>query len=145
MTKEQIQAAIPHRAPMLLIDEIVEISDSVIVCKKTFTAEEFFVQGHYPDFPIVPGVILIESCCQAGAVLVSKAMESDSSGKVPVLTRVDKAKFKKMVRPGDTVELHAEIRDQVSGAIFLSGKVTVDGALSVRFDFACSLADTTAE
>lgn len=141
MTLEAILEAIPHRPPMLLIDEIVESSDDMIVCKKTFHPDEYFVQGHYPDFAIVPGVILIESCCQAGAVLVSKTLQGGSDNRVPVLTRVDKAKFKKMVRPGDTVELHAEIREQVSGAIFLTGKVTVEGNLAVRFDFACSLAE----
>ena len=141
MTQEEIMAAIPHRPPMLLIDEIVECSDSMIICKKTFRDDEYFVQGHYPDFPLVPGVILVESCCQAGAVLVARSLDSNGGSRVPVLTRVDKAKFKKMVRPGDTVELHVEVREKVSGAIFLSGKVTVDGALSDRFDFACSLAE----
>ena len=144
MSIEEILAAIPHRPPMLLIDEIVEVSDNMVVCKKQFRPDEYFVQGHYPDFAIVPGVILIESCCQAGAVLVSRALKNELNGRVPVLTRVDKAKFKKMVRPGDTVELHAEIREIVSAAIFLSGKVTVDGTLAVRFDFACSLADRDA-
>lgn len=141
MSLEEVLAAIPHRPPMLLVDEILECSQSMIVCRKTFRDDEYFVQGHYPDFPIVPGVILVESCCQAGAILVSRLMAGAAEDRVPVLTRVDKAKFKKMVRPGDTVELQAEIREQVSGAIFLTGKVTVDGNLSVRFDFACSLAE----
>jgi 3-hydroxyacyl-[acyl-carrier-protein] dehydratase len=125
---------------MLLIDEIVESTDDSIVCRKTFREDEFFVQGHYPEFPLVPGVILIESCCQAGAVLVSRILDKIASSAVPVLTRVDKAKFKKMVRPGDTVELHAEVRETVQNVIFLSGKVMVGDALSLRFDFVCSLA-----
>ena len=72
MSLDQIKAAIPHREPFLLIDEVVEQSDSRIVCRKKFTGEEFWYRGHYPDFPITPGVILCEAAMQAGAVLLSK-------------------------------------------------------------------------
>jgi 3-hydroxyacyl-[acyl-carrier-protein] dehydratase len=70
MTRSAIEAAIPHRAPMLLLDEIVQQSDKHILCRKTFTGDEFFFQGHYPDYPLVPGVILCETGMQAGAVLL---------------------------------------------------------------------------
>jgi len=140
MSLDKIMALIPHRPPMLLIDEILQSTERSIVCQKTFRADEYFVQGHYPDFPLVPGVILLESCCQAGAVLMAQMLQATAGDKVPVLTRVDNAKFKQMVRPGDSVTLEAEIVEVISLAIYLKGKVKVNGKVSVTFDFACSLA-----
>ena len=71
MTTKEILDAIPHRKPMLLVDEIVSRTENEIVCRKTFHEDEFFVQGHFPDQPIVPGVIQCECCLQAGAILLS--------------------------------------------------------------------------
>jgi 3-hydroxyacyl-[acyl-carrier-protein] dehydratase len=79
MSREQILAAIPHRPPMLLLDEVVEWEHERIVCQKTFHPEEFFFQGHYPEFPLVPGVILCEAAMQAGAVLLSKHPKGEAS------------------------------------------------------------------
>jgi len=149
MTIEQIQAAIPHRAPMLLIDEVVSQTETTIRCKKTFRDDEFFFQGHYPNQPIVPGVILCEVGMQAGAVLLSdiiqavRGIEADNelSAKVPVATRLNNVKFKKIVKPGDTVEVAVTLTEQVQVAYFLTAKVTVDGKLATRFDFACTIAD----
>ncbi len=140
MSMEQILQLIPHRPPMLLIDEIVEFGEKSIVCRKAFCEDEFFVQGHYPGFALVPGVILLEACCQTGAVLVAKTLQESPDGKVPVLTRVDNAKFKQMVRPGDTVVLEAEIVEMISQAIYLKGRVKLRDKLAVTFDFVCSLA-----
>ena len=140
MTLEEIQAAIPHRAPMLLIDEIVERSNERIVCRKRFHDDEFFFQGHYPNFPLVPGVILCESAMQAGAILLSQFV-SESAG-VPVATRVNGVKFKRMVRPGETIELEVQLDERVADAFFLSAKVTCEGKLAVRFEFACAMAST---
>jgi 3-hydroxyacyl-[acyl-carrier-protein] dehydratase len=147
MTKEQILAAIPHRPPMLLIDRIVEQSADRVVCQKTFSADEFFVQGHYPDFPIVPGVILCECAMQAGAVLVGaisreRAAESKEQDEpsMPVVAKIKEARFKQMVRPGDTIEIEVNLTDVVSRAYFMSAKVTTSGSLAVRFDFTCMMA-----
>jgi 3-hydroxyacyl-[acyl-carrier-protein] dehydratase len=140
MSLEQILQLIPHRPPMLLIDEIVTLADQAVTCRKTFRPEEFFFQGHYPDFPLVPGVILLESCCQAGAVLVAKRLQDNAQSMVPVLTRVDNAKFKQMVRPGDTILLEAEVVDSIAQAIYLKGKIKRDDKVAVTFDFVCSMA-----
>jgi 3-hydroxyacyl-[acyl-carrier-protein] dehydratase len=144
MSLEQILELIPHRPPMLLIDEIVSVSDSSIVCRKTFRPDEYFFQGHYPDFPLVPGVILLESCCQAGAVLVAKRLQAAAQSRVPVLTRVDNAKFKQMIRPGDTVLLEAEVIESISQAIYLKGKIKLSDKVAVSFDFVCSMAQRPA-
>lgn len=138
MTAEQIERLIPHRPPMRLLDEIVSRDATTIVCRKTFADDEFFVQGHFPGQPIVPGVIQCECCLQAGAILLSE-LTPDLSESVPVATRMDGVKFKRIVRPGDTVEVQATLNDQVGPAFFLTGKVMLEGKLAARLDFACTV------
>lgn len=138
---DKIQSLIPHRKPMLLVDEVIEQTENHIVCRKTFSSDEFFLQGHFPGFPIVPGVILCECCLQSGAILLSQLTPND--GSVPVATRIDGAKFKRMVRPGETIEIDVKLNEVVSTAYFMTGKVTVDGKLAARLDFACSVAEPT--
>src|SRR5688572_17612450 len=137
MSREQILAAIPHRPPMLLLDEVVEWQEERIVCRKTFRAEEWFFQGHYPDYPLVPGVILCEAAMQAGAVLLSKHVIGDS---LPVAGRLNDVKFKRMIRPGDTVQIEAQLDDRMSGAFFLSAKVICEGKLAASLSFAVTSA-----
>ena len=124
---------------MLLVDEIVQQSEDRIVCRKTFQADEFFFQGHYPGHPIVPGVILCESAMQAGGILLSKMMQ-DGKG-VPVATRLNDVKLKKMIRPGDTIQMDVTLTERLANAFFLTAKITCDGKLAVRFDFACTMAE----
>ena len=138
MSDPSIEQAIPHRPPMLLVDEIVEQTENRILCRKTFQASEFFFQGHYPEFPLVPGVILCESAMQAGAILLANHIQEGSG--VPVATRMNNVRFRKMVRPGDTIELDIDLTDRVSNAFFLKAKATVDGQVAVRFEFACAAA-----
>ena len=128
---------------MRLLDEVVRRGDASIVCKKTFSADEFFVHGHFPGQPLVPGVIQCECCLQAGAVLLQQYMQS-TPGTVPVATRMDNVKFKRMVRPGDTVEIQVTLNDQVSNAFYMTGKMTLNGKLTTRLDFACSVAEIPA-
>ena len=139
MSLEAIHAAIPHRAPMLLVDEIVSQEEDSIVCRKSFRAEEYFFQGHYPDQPIVPGVILCEATVQSGAVLLSSKMKQQTG--VPVLTRMSDVKFKNMVRPGDTIEMSVKIDDIVSSAFYLTGVARVDGKVAARLSFTCTVAE----
>lgn len=135
---ETIHQSIPHRAPMLLVDEIVSQSESEIVCRKSFSADEYFFQGHYPDQPIVPGVILCESTVQAGAILLAIKMEGAEG--VPVLTRMSDVRFKNMVKPGDQIEMTVSIDEVLSNAYFLSGVARCNGKVAVRLSFACSIA-----
>ncbi len=138
MAREAVEAAIPHRAPMLLVDEIIEQSKNEIHCRKTFGTDEFFTRGHFPNYPLVPGVILCECALQSGAILL--AQHAAVQGAVPVATRLDGVKFKKMVRPGDTIDVVATLNEVVSTAYFLTAKITVAGKLAARLDFACTLA-----
>lgn len=159
MTLEAIQAAIPHREPFLLIDEIVEQQENRIVCRKTFTGDEFWYRGHYPDSPITPGVLLCEAAMQAGAVLLSKKVSGTFSDKlgnkkrdsitekvpdtlfVPVATRINNVQFKRMVLPGETILLEVELVEQLSTAFFLKARVTVAGKVAARLEFACTLTE----
>ena len=138
MSLAEILAAIPHRPPMLLVDEIMERSEQRIVCKKTFRAEEFFFQGHYPGFAIVPGVILCEAAMQAGAVLLSSQVIQGE--RVPVAGRLNDVKFKKMVRPGESILIEATLNERVQDAFFLSAKVTMEGKLVVTLNFVVTMA-----
>ena len=138
MSREEIEAAIPHRSPMLLVDEIVARTDREIVCRKLFRADEFFFQGHYPGHRLVPGVILCESAMQAGAILLSRFIEPGEG--VPVAARLNGVKFKKMVRPGDTIEMTVTLNERLANAFFLAAKVTCGGKLAAQFEFACTMA-----
>ena len=139
MNRDQIQQCIPHRPPMLLVDEIVQQSDQRILCRKAFRPDEFFFQGHYPGQPIVPGVILCEAAMQAGALLLAQKIAA-SAGRVPVATRMNDVKFKRMVRPGEVVDLDVVLQEQLGDAFFLKAKVLGEKGLAVRFEFGCTLA-----
>lgn len=124
---------------MLLVDEIVEQDESRIVCRKMFREDEFFFDGHYPNYPLVPGVILCEAAMQAGAILLASQLPDSSEG-VPVATRINDVKFKQMIRPGDEVTLEVELNERLADAFFLTAKVVCGGKAAVRFTFACTVA-----
>ena len=145
MTLEAIQAAIPHRPPFLLLDEIVEQSDDRIVCRKKFVGDEFWYQGHYPDYPLTPGVLLCEAAMQAGAVLLSAIIQNsgeDLAGGVPVATRMNNVQFRAMVHPGEEITLEVELVERLAKAFFMKAKVTnvSTGKLAARLEFACTVA-----
>lgn len=138
MSIAAVASAIPHRPPFLFIDAVRERSDRRIVCIKTFAPDEPFFAGHYPHFPVVPGVLLCEAAMQAGAVLLADKVSG--AGRVPVATRMNDVRFKRMVRPGETIVIEAELVERLADAFFLKAKVTVGGATAVRLEFACTLA-----
>lgn len=125
---------------MLLVDEVISRDEKAIVARKTFRAEEFFFQGHYPNQPIVPGVILCEAAMQAGAILLVQHMPQDGTG-VPVATRMNDVKFRRVTRPGETIEMHVELVERLADAFFMRAKVLCDGKVAVRFEFACTVAE----
>lgn len=136
MTTDEIKAILPHRPPMLLVDRIVERSDDSITCEKTFRADEFFFQGHYPEVPIVPGVILCEVAAQTGALLLDGRMSIENA--VPVLTRLKEVKFKRMVHPGDVVLCTSKIAEQVGRAFYLDATLKSNNQTVATLTFAVS-------
>lgn len=142
MSLEKIQAAIPHRPPFLLIDEVIEQAEDRIVCRKQFTGEEFWYAGHYPNYPITPGVILCEASMQAGAVLLAGKV-ADLAGKVPVATRANNVQFRAMVHPGQAVLIEVELTERLADAFFMKAKVTnaETNKLACRLEFACTLTE----
>ena len=138
MSLAEIQAAVPHRPPFLLVDEIVSQEDNRIVCRKRFTGDEWFFAGHYPEEPLVPGVLLCEAALQTGAILLGQNQQVDNSS-LPVVTRMNDVRFKHLVRPGDTIEIDVELRERLAEAYFFSAKVSCNGKVAARLEFACML------
>jgi len=136
---EQILKAIPHRPPFLFVDKVVELTETKIKTTKEISPEEPFFKGHYPGNPIMPGVLICESIFQTGAILLSSIIGYIGDG-IPVLTRINNAKFKNMVKPGDLLDIEAELVEKVSNAFFLKGSASVAGKTVVTVEFAVSLA-----
>lgn len=147
MLMEEILRRIPHRPPFLFVDEIVEMDLTRALCRRTLRAEEDFFAGHYPGNPITPGVLLCESVFQAGALLLVDRIHAaggETAGKTPVLSRIQDARFKRMVKPGDTVEIEAIFKEELRGFQFLRGNVKNGGKLALTIDFVLAVLDERA-
>lgn len=131
MQREEIKKILPHREPMLLLDD-VEKQDDIAIGHYTVTGEEYFLQGHFPGKPIVPGVILCEILAQSACVLMENAL---AQGQIPVYTGMDKVKFRSPVKPGDTIETTCKIKRAKHPFYFAEGKATVNGKLCVSANF----------
>lgn len=146
-SKDFILNRIPHRDPFLWVDSVTEVLDNRLVAKKHIPPDLDIFKGHYPDHPIMPGVLLCESIFQAGAILIHEMImkggsQDVNSNEIPVLTRIQGAKFKREVRPGDTIIIDVLFKERVSNAWFLSGKILVDGKVAVKVDFACAMSSS---
>lgn len=135
-----ISSRIPHRPPFLWLDRVVEISDESILAEKEITADLDVFKGHYPEYPLMPGVLLCEAVFQAGALLIGELIKDDGAiTGVPVLTRILGAKFKREVRPGDTIEIRAALKEKLGSAWFLKGSIRVGGKVAVQVEFSCAM------
>jgi 3-hydroxyacyl-[acyl-carrier-protein] dehydratase len=103
---EEIKKILPHRYPFLLVDKIIEITCGRAVGIKNVTINEYFFQGHYPDHPVMPGVLIVEAMAQVGAILILNP--DNQEGIVPYLASIDKLKFRKPVYPGDQLRIEVE-------------------------------------
>lgn len=135
MEREEIMQILPHRDNMLLVDDVTEI-DGTAVGHYHVRGDEFFLQGHFPENPIVPGVILCEILAQSACVLLKDQM---TEGKLPVYTGLNNVKFRSPVRPGDTVETRCHIKRAKHPFYFAEGTVTVDGKLCVSAEFSFAI------
>lgn len=134
MTREEIMGIIPHRDNMLLLDEATA-EDGKAHGKLYITGEEWFLKGHFPGNPVVPGVILCEILAQSACVLLATAAE----GQTPYFTSLNNVKFRNPVKPGDTYETECEIVKSKGPFYFCKGKGTVNGKTAVTAEFSFAL------
>ena len=137
MDREEIKKILPHREPMLLVDTVEITEENKAVGTYTIKQDEWFLQGHFPGNPIVPGVILCEIMAQTCCVLFVDKIQ----GKTPYYTGLNNVKFKNKVRPGDTVIMECSIMKQRHPFYFVEGKGYVDGKLSVSGEFSFAILD----
>ena len=139
LNQEQIKEIIPHRAPFLLIDEVIALEPGKKCIAKTYiTADKFWFEGHFPDYPVTPGVLMIEMLAQTGAVCVGSMPEHE--GKIALFAKIDKAKFRRQVVPGDVLTLEMEMI-KLRGPVGVGKAVaSVDGekAVTCELTFAFS-------
>ena len=136
MDREEIKTFLPHREPMLLIDSVERetMTDAkghqvdYAVATYHVRGDEFFLQGHFPDYPVVPGVILCEMMAQSCALLLGDELKD----KRPLYTGIDKVRFKYQVRPGDTIVLRSTITEHRRSLVLAKAEATVDGKLCCR-------------
>jgi 3-hydroxyacyl-[acyl-carrier-protein] dehydratase len=127
---------IPHRKPFLFIDRVVELSDDRVVTTWQADRDAPFFAGHYPGNPVTPGVLICEAAFQAGALLAARRLgERGLTGRTPVLTRIADARFKNVVRPGQTLSVEVTIDDVLDDAYFMTGRVTVEAHPVLRVEF----------
>ena len=137
MKRPELEKILPHRAPMLLLDE-AEVVDGEAHGRTRITGDEFFVQGHFPGNPVVPGVILCEMLAQNCCVLMGDGL-SGQENVTPFYTSLDKVRFKHPVRPGDTVELTCQITRHRGPFYFASGEARVGDVLCVTAEMSFAL------
>jgi len=131
LTIQEIKQILPHRYPFLLVDKILELEPGKrAVGIKNVTANEPFFQGHFPNYPITPGVLIVEALAQTAGIAV--AVQEENKGKLGVFAGIESIKFKYQVQPGDTLQLEAEILMAKMGVVKAKVKATVDGNVAAE-------------
>jgi 3-hydroxyacyl-[acyl-carrier-protein] dehydratase len=141
MDIHEILEYLPHRYPFLLVDKVVSCDPGKsIVALKNVTINEHFFAGHFPHHPVMPGVLIIEALAQAAAILTFKTHDHRADdNSVYYFVGIDKARFKKPVMPGDTLELNVEIKRFTRGIWWFSAHAKVDGQVATEAELMCTL------
>ncbi len=139
-----IQSLLPHRKPFLFVDSIESFDDEGCVCTRKFTDEDFFFKGHFPEYPVVPGVILIETMAQGGGAALSY-QKKFAEGSLFFLATVDKVKFRHQVRPGDTVRMEVKNLRVSPKMVKQAGKAYVGDTLCAEAEWMCLVGSAEAQ
>ena len=135
MNREEIKKILPHREPMLLLDEVTKENDTARGIYRV-RGDEWFLKGHFPEIPVVPGVILCEILAQSACVLLSDRM---SFRKLPMFTGMNNVRFKSPVKPGDIFETQCKILREKPPFFFAEGKGVVNGILCLKAEFSFAI------
>jgi 3-hydroxyacyl-[acyl-carrier-protein] dehydratase len=139
----EIVERIPHRYPFLLVDRCEDYKPSEsIVGIKCVTVNEPFFQGHFPDYPVMPGVLIVEALAQTGAVLMSKSLNVDVEGKAIFFVSLDNCRFRSPVRPGDVIRLHVEVLRARGDLFKFRGVAKVGDKTAAEAEFAAMVVET---
>jgi 3-hydroxyacyl-[acyl-carrier-protein] dehydratase len=142
MIDQNISSLIPHRPPFLWVDTIIESTATSMTAEKTIPVDLDIFAGHYPGNPLLPGVLLCEAIFQTGALLIAHLFDKtdlNENNKVPVLTKISGARFKRPVLPGETVRMSVKLIDTISSVCVFKGTAHVNGELAVKTEFSCAL------
>jgi len=139
----EIVERIPHRYPFLLVDRCEDYKPSEsIVGIKCVTVNEPYFQGHFPDYPVMPGVLIVEALAQTGAVLMSKSLNVDVAGKAIFFISLDNCRFRSPVRPGDVIRLHVEVLRARGDLFKFRGVAKVGDKTAAEAEFAAMVVET---
>src|SRR5690348_17034084 len=144
MDLQEIRDILPHRYPMLLVDRVLDISGDSIVGIKNVTANEPYFVGHFPNFLVMPGVLIIEAMAQVAGILVGK-LAPHTRGKIMFLASVEEAKFRKPVVPGDQLRIEMKLLRLKHTVAKMQGLATVDGQVAAEATLMCKLTDRLAQ
>jgi len=139
----EVLARIPHRYPFLLVDRAEEyVAHKSIVGIKCVTVNEPFFQGHFPSYPVMPGVLIVEAMAQTGALLMSKSLEVDTEGKTILFMSLDNCRFRHPVRPGDVIRMHVEVLRARADIFKFRGRALIGDKVAAEAEFAAMVVAT---
>jgi 3-hydroxyacyl-[acyl-carrier-protein] dehydratase len=144
MDVQEIRDILPHRYPMLLVDRVLDITGDSIVGLKNVTANEPYFVGHFPNFLVMPGVLIIEAMAQVSGILVAK-LAPHTRGKIMFLASIEEAKFRKPVVPGDQLRIEMKLIRLKTTVAKIKGAATVDGQVVAEAGLMCKLTDRASE
>ena len=135
----------PQREPFLFVDRVVEVTDGCIKTEKQIQTDEPFFAGHFPGRPIMPGVLICEAVFQSSSILMSKRARVPSGDeRIPLITRISNVKLKRIVLPGDLMEVEVKLKEIVGQAAYMAGKVKISEKTALTMEFTALLVTETA-